>query len=86
MLVAIGGCTYEEAAALEKCPVGTMKSRVSRARTALVNAPSAPPREQRTNSFTAMLDLATRLESALESDCAACAPAAAIAERRAAVH
>jgi RNA polymerase sigma-70 factor (ECF subfamily) len=86
MLVAVGGCTYQEAAALENCPVGTMKSRVSRARTALVNAPSAPPRDQRTNSVTAMLDLATRLESALKSDCTACAPAAAIAERRSSVH
>jgi RNA polymerase sigma-70 factor (ECF subfamily) len=84
MLVAVGGCTYEEAAALEKCPVGTMKSRVSRARTALLAAPEAPPREQRANSFTAMLDLANRLQSALDSDCTACAPAMMQADLRAA--
>jgi RNA polymerase sigma-70 factor (ECF subfamily) len=34
-LVAVAGCTYEEAAELGQCPVGTMKSRVSRARAAL---------------------------------------------------
>jgi RNA polymerase sigma-70 factor (ECF subfamily) len=86
ILVAVGGCTYEEAAALEKCPVGTMKSRVSRARSALLSAPPAAPREQRSNSFTAMLDLSSRLESALESDCAACAPAAAHARQLAVVN
>ncbi len=86
ILVAVGGCTYQEAAALENCPVGTMKSRVSRARSALTSAPPAPPRDQRTDSFTAMLDLETRLQSALGSDCTACAPAAATAERRASVH
>lgn len=76
MLVAVGGCTYEEAAALENCPVGTMKSRVSRARTALLAFPAAPPRAQRTNSFTAMQDISNRLQSALGADCAACAPSA----------
>jgi RNA polymerase sigma-70 factor (ECF subfamily) len=34
-LVAVQGCTYEEAADLSNCPVGTMKSRVSRARATL---------------------------------------------------
>jgi RNA polymerase sigma-70 factor, ECF subfamily len=85
MLVAVGGCTYEEAAALENCPVGTMKSRVSRARSALLASPEAPPREQRTNSFTAMLDLSSRLQSALDSNCTVCAPSVAPA-RQAALH
>jgi RNA polymerase sigma-70 factor (ECF subfamily) len=31
-LVAIGGCSYEEAAEICKCPVGTVRSRISRAR------------------------------------------------------
>jgi RNA polymerase sigma-70 factor, ECF subfamily len=65
-LVAVGGFTYEEAAALENCPVGTMKSRVSRARGALVAAPSAPPRERRTDSITAMRQLSARLSTALD--------------------
>lgn len=34
-LVMLGGCTYEEAASLEHCAVGTMKSRVSRAKEAM---------------------------------------------------
>jgi RNA polymerase sigma-70 factor (ECF subfamily) len=86
MLVAVGGCTYEEAAALENCPVGTMKSRVSRARNALVSAPTAPPPAHRTNSFKAMHDLASRLQSALDTDCAACAPSVRQAEQRMAMH
>lgn len=43
-LVAVGGCTYEEAALICKCPVGTVRSRISRARGELarvfVEAPS----------------------------------------------
>jgi RNA polymerase sigma-70 factor, ECF subfamily len=35
ILIGAGGMTYEEAAAICDCAVGTMKSRVSRARTAL---------------------------------------------------
>jgi RNA polymerase sigma-70 factor (ECF subfamily) len=31
-LVAVGGLSYEEAARICKCPLGTMKSRVNRAR------------------------------------------------------
>lgn len=36
-LVAVGGCSYEEAAHLEQCALGTMKSRVSRARASLAD-------------------------------------------------
>lgn len=35
VLISVAGCTYEEAARIEDCPIGTMKSRVSRARAAL---------------------------------------------------
>ncbi|ATQ69873.1 sigma-70 family RNA polymerase sigma factor [Methylosinus trichosporium] len=45
-LVAVGGCTYEEAALICKCPVGTVRSRISRARgeltRVLVEAHDAP--------------------------------------------
>lgn len=37
LLVLAAGLTYEEAAHICSCPVGTMKSRVNRARTQLVN-------------------------------------------------
>jgi RNA polymerase sigma-70 factor (ECF subfamily) len=40
ILVGVGGCSYEEAAQLEHCPKGTMKSRVSRAREALTRSAS----------------------------------------------
>jgi RNA polymerase sigma-70 factor (ECF subfamily) len=36
ILVSAGGCEYEEAAGICGCPVGTIKSRVSRARHALL--------------------------------------------------
>lgn len=36
ILVSAGGCEYEEAAGICGCPVGTIKSRVSRARRALL--------------------------------------------------
>jgi len=36
MLVGAGGCSYEEAAAICACAIGTIKSRVSRARRALL--------------------------------------------------
>jgi RNA polymerase sigma-70 factor (ECF subfamily) len=45
-LVAIGGHSYEETALLCKCPVGTVRSRISRARDELVRfgcEPSAAP-------------------------------------------
>lgn len=71
MLVAIGGCTYEEAAALENCPVGTMKSRVSRARGALLNATGPVPRERRVDGGTAMAQLAGHLQAALGGERAA---------------
>lgn len=35
LLLVVGGCSYEEAAKICNCPVGTAKSRVSRARQAL---------------------------------------------------
>lgn len=47
ILVGAGGLAYEEAAQIVGCAVGTIKSRVSRARKALaelLNAPSAPAR------------------------------------------
>jgi RNA polymerase sigma-70 factor (ECF subfamily) len=47
MLVAAGGCSYEEAAAICGCPVGTAKSRVSRARQALAEILEGPPSAQR---------------------------------------
>jgi RNA polymerase sigma-70 factor (ECF subfamily) len=37
MLVGVGGFSYDDAAALAKCPSGTMKSRVARARKSLVD-------------------------------------------------
>lgn len=83
-LVAVAGCTYEEAADLRNCPVGTMKSRVSRARAALESG-----RAQRgfctSDGFEAFLDLSRSLLGAIEGapalacadtddDCTECAP------------
>jgi RNA polymerase sigma-70 factor, ECF subfamily len=47
LLVVAQGLSYEEAAEVSGCPVGTMKSRVNRGRerlAALMDAPQAPPR------------------------------------------
>jgi RNA polymerase sigma-70 factor (ECF subfamily) len=47
LLVVAQGMSYEEAAEISGCPVGTMKSRVNRGRerlAALMDAPAAPPR------------------------------------------
>jgi RNA polymerase sigma-70 factor (ECF subfamily) len=43
LLVAAKGYSYEEVARIYDCPIGTAKSRVSRARRALVNVLNAPP-------------------------------------------
>jgi RNA polymerase sigma-70 factor (ECF subfamily) len=43
VLVGAGGCSYEEAARICECPVGTAKSRVSRARRALSAILDATP-------------------------------------------
>jgi RNA polymerase sigma-70 factor (ECF subfamily) len=46
-LVAVEGCSYDDAALKAGCPTGTMKSRVSRARSALLTAmeSSGSPRQ-----------------------------------------
>jgi len=43
LLVAADGCSYEEVARIYDCPVGTAKSRVSRARRALETVLNVPP-------------------------------------------
>jgi len=43
LLVGADGCSYEEAASICHCPVGTAKSRVSRARRALAAILDSPP-------------------------------------------
>lgn len=43
LMVAANGCSYEEVARIYDCPVGTAKSRVSRARRALVNVLNGSP-------------------------------------------
>ena len=43
LLVAANGCSYEEVARIHHCPVGPAKSRVSRARRALLAALNGPP-------------------------------------------
>ncbi len=57
ILVGVGGYSYEEASDIAGCAVGTMKSRVSRARTALVRSleagqsrPAQTERHSRQNS------------------------------------
>ncbi len=43
LLAGAGGCSYEETARICDCPVGTAKSRVSRARRALLAILESPP-------------------------------------------
>jgi RNA polymerase sigma factor (sigma-70 family) len=76
LLVGIGGCTYEEAAELEACPVGTMKSRVSRARGALAAPPLSRPPRRPADSLSVLNRLSERFASMLEVHCAECAPGA----------
>ena len=53
LLVSAGGCSYEEAARICGCPVGTAKSRVSRARRALVALLEETPSGDRSRAMTA---------------------------------
>jgi RNA polymerase sigma-70 factor (ECF subfamily) len=59
ILVGASGMSYEEAAAICQCPVGTVKSRVSRARQQLihpVSADRAPPEGGTLNGASAPID------------------------------
>ncbi|MBY6240603.1 sigma-70 family RNA polymerase sigma factor [Methylosinus sp. Sm6] len=47
ILVAFGGCSYEEAAHICKCPVGTVRSRISRARDGLARVAVDAPEQAR---------------------------------------
>lgn len=65
VLVSVAGCTYEEAAEIGDCPVGTMKSRVSRARAALEQGRHSPQQGD-TPGFEAFLALSDDLISPRE--------------------
>ena len=49
ILVGVGGFSYEAAATISNCPVGTVKSRVARARKALIAALDCDARRRRTS-------------------------------------
>jgi RNA polymerase sigma-70 factor (ECF subfamily) len=60
-LVAVGGCSYDEAAEIEQCAVGTMKSRVSRARATLMAwTPTTTPASTR-SGFDRLMGLCSDL-------------------------
>jgi len=65
VLIGAAGCSYEEAARMCGCPVGTVKSRVSRARTQLAEilAGTALPKDDILPS-AAMADIFTQCERA----------------------
>lgn len=68
LLIGVEGCSYDEAAAMAKCPVGTMKSRVSRARESLQAALRkrlSGTRPLRFSSAAAVLDMARRITGAV---------------------
>ncbi|MCT2400187.1 sigma-70 family RNA polymerase sigma factor [Novosphingobium mangrovi (ex Huang et al. 2023)] len=52
LLVGASGFSYEEAAAISECPIGTMKSRVARARADLARILDTHPRTGATSSRT----------------------------------
>lgn len=56
-LVGVGGCSYDEAAEIGQCAVGTMKSRVSRARAALSAAAPSRAVSSAGSGFAALLVL-----------------------------
>ena len=64
ILVGVGGLSYEEAAKLCGTPVGTMKSRVARGRTALLTAlegPTGRPGHGEKRTVDPAIDLMTQL-------------------------
>ena len=66
ILVGAGGLAYEEAAAICDCAVGTIKSRVSRARKAMLALlldESAPAQEKRTRGEDAMREIYGSLDA-----------------------
>ncbi|MEN3950073.1 sigma-70 family RNA polymerase sigma factor [Iodidimonas sp. SYSU 1G8] len=76
ILVGAGGFSYEEAAQLCNCPVGTIKSRVARARTdmerLLSGAGNLPPRKRGGRRNAALDDVMRQVDRL--SDCAATQP------------
>jgi len=70
MLVGLGGFSYDDAAALANCPVGTMKSRVTRARSSLKdvldNGSTLPSKSARPATGNAVNELLAQLTLASE--------------------
>jgi RNA polymerase sigma-70 factor (ECF subfamily) len=64
ILVSAGGFSYEDAARICNCPIGTIKSRVARARTALEKAMAAP--SQGPNKSQERIDGMQEIEGALD--------------------
>jgi RNA polymerase sigma-70 factor (ECF subfamily) len=63
ILVGAGGFSYEESAAICKCPVGTIKSRVARARATLAEALETKlPETSRTTDRTATDEILSQLD------------------------
>lgn len=64
ILVGAGGFSYEESAAICKCPVGTIKSRVARARATLAQALEAklPDAQSRTPERSATDEIMSQLD------------------------
>jgi len=83
ILVGVGGCTYEEAAELESCPVGTMKSRVSRARGALATMPEVRPQRRPADSQPVLVHMSEMFASMQRASCAECAPGHAMGAEKA---
>lgn len=68
LLVGVEGCSYDEAASFANCPVGTMKSRVSRAREALQSTLKRQVKKSHSAGFISagsVLDLTNALIPAL---------------------
>lgn len=69
MLVGVGGFSYDDAAVLANCPVGTMKSRVARARNSLkeiLDSRSSLPIQSRPANGNAVNELLAQLMLASE--------------------
>jgi RNA polymerase sigma-70 factor (ECF subfamily) len=64
ILVGVGGFSYDDTAALSSCAVGTMKSRVARARQALreILASPSPLHRPRPAKGSALEDLLAQLD------------------------